>query len=29
MYEVAGINAEHIEAKVLDVLGVGVIGKRA
>jgi 1-deoxy-D-xylulose-5-phosphate synthase len=29
MYEVAGMNAEHIEAKVLDVLGVGVIGKRA
>ena len=29
MYEVAGMNAEHIEAKVLDVLGVEVIGKRA
>jgi 1-deoxy-D-xylulose-5-phosphate synthase len=29
MYEVAGMNAEHIEAKVLDVLRVGVIGKRA
>jgi 1-deoxy-D-xylulose-5-phosphate synthase len=29
MYDVAGMNAEHIEAKVLDVLGVGVIGKRA
>ncbi len=29
MYEVAGMNAEHIEAKVLDVLGVGMIGKRA
>jgi 1-deoxy-D-xylulose-5-phosphate synthase len=29
MYEVAGMNAEHIEAKVLDVLGVDVIGKRA
>jgi 1-deoxy-D-xylulose-5-phosphate synthase len=29
MYAVAGMNAEHIEAKVLDVLGVGVLGKRA
>jgi len=29
MYEVAGMNAEHIEAKVLDVLGIGVMGKRA
>ncbi len=29
MYEVAGMNAEHIEAKVLDVMGVDVIGKRA
>ena len=29
MYDVAGMNAEHIEAKVLDVLGVDVIGKRA
>ncbi len=29
MYDVAGMNAEHIEAKVLDVLGVAVIEKRA
>ena len=29
MYQVAGMNAEHIEAKVLDVLGVGVMSKRA
>ncbi len=29
MYETAGMNAEHIEAKVLDVMGVDVIGKRA
>ena len=29
MYAVAGMNAEHIEAKVLDVLSVGVLGKRA
>ncbi|AGI69931.1 1-deoxy-D-xylulose-5-phosphate synthase Dxs [Octadecabacter antarcticus 307] len=29
MYEVAGMNAEHIETKVLHVLGVDVIGKRA
>ncbi len=29
MYEVAGLNAEDIEAKVLSVMGVGQIGKRA
>ncbi len=29
MYTVAAMNAEHIEAKVLDVLGVGHISKRA
>jgi 1-deoxy-D-xylulose-5-phosphate synthase len=29
MYEMAGMNAEHIEAKVLDVLGVASLVKRA
>ncbi|KUF12687.1 1-deoxy-D-xylulose-5-phosphate synthase [Pseudoponticoccus marisrubri] len=29
MYAVAGLNAEHIEAKVLLVLGVETVGKRA
>ena len=29
MYAVAGMNAAQIEAKVLDVLGVAVVGKRA
>ncbi|WP_439123771.1 1-deoxy-D-xylulose-5-phosphate synthase [Marivita sp.] len=29
MYEVAGLNAEQIEAKVLDVLSVAAIGRRA
>jgi 1-deoxy-D-xylulose-5-phosphate synthase len=29
MYEVAGMDAAHIEAKVLQVLGVAVMGKRA
>ncbi|MCF2906118.1 1-deoxy-D-xylulose-5-phosphate synthase [Octadecabacter sp. CECT 8868] len=29
MYDTAAMNAEHIEAKVLDVLGVAVVGKRA
>ncbi|MDP5361278.1 MAG: 1-deoxy-D-xylulose-5-phosphate synthase, partial [Paracoccaceae bacterium] len=29
MYDVAGMNAEHIEAKVLEVMGVTVMGKRA
>ncbi|SHG74432.1 1-deoxy-D-xylulose-5-phosphate synthase [Marivita hallyeonensis] len=29
MYDVAQLNAEHIESKVLDVLGVASIGKRA
>ena len=29
MYDVAGMNAEHIEAKVLEVMGVAVIEKRA
>ncbi len=29
MYEVAGLNAEQIEAKVLSVLGVDVLEKRA
>ena len=29
MYDVAKLNAEHIEAKVLDVMGVASLGKRA
>ncbi len=29
MYDVAGLNAEHIEAKVLDVLGVTQIGSKS
>ncbi len=29
MYDVAGLNAEQIEKKVLDVLGVASLGKRA
>ena len=29
MYAMAGLNAEDIERKVLEVMGVGVIGKRA
>ncbi len=29
MYAMAGLNAEDIEAKVLDVLGVATVGKRA
>ena len=29
MYDVAAMNAEHIEAKVLDVLGVEVLSQRA
>jgi len=29
MYDMAGMNAEHIEAKVLEVLGVAVMEKRA
>ena len=29
MYDVAGLNAEHIEAKVLEVMGVASIEKRA
>ncbi len=29
MYEVAGMDAAHIEAKVLQLLGVAVMGKRA
>ncbi|MDM7931739.1 1-deoxy-D-xylulose-5-phosphate synthase [Tabrizicola sp.] len=29
MYRVAGMDAGHIEAKVLEVLGVAVVGKRA
>ncbi len=29
MYEVAGLSARHIEEKVLDVLGVEMLGKRA
>jgi len=29
MYEVAGMDAAHIEAKVLKVLGVAVMGRRA
>lgn len=28
MYDVAGLNAEHIEAKVLDVMGVASIGSK-
>ncbi|MBE0412737.1 1-deoxy-D-xylulose-5-phosphate synthase [Yoonia sp.] len=28
MYDVAGMNAEHIEAKVLDVLGIAQIGTK-
>jgi 1-deoxy-D-xylulose-5-phosphate synthase len=29
MYDVAAMNAPHIEAKVLEVLGVAQLGKRA
>ena len=29
MYAVAGLNAEDIEAKVLDVLGIASIGRQA
>ncbi|MBQ2261933.1 MAG: 1-deoxy-D-xylulose-5-phosphate synthase [Loktanella sp.] len=29
MYDTAGMNAEHIEAKVLEVMGVARLGKRA
>lgn len=29
MYDTAAMNAEHIEAKILNVLGVDVITKRA
>ena len=29
MYDVAGLNAEHIEAKVLEVMGVATLEKRA
>jgi 1-deoxy-D-xylulose-5-phosphate synthase len=29
MYKVAGLNAEDIEAKVLEVMGVETLGKRA
>ena len=29
MYRIAGLDAGHIEAKVLEVLGVAVVGKRA
>jgi len=29
MYDTAAMNAEHIEAKVLDVLGVEVLSQRA
>ncbi|MCL3882031.1 1-deoxy-D-xylulose-5-phosphate synthase [Marivita sp. GX14005] len=29
MYEIAGLSAKHIEAKVLDVLDVAALGKRA
>jgi 1-deoxy-D-xylulose-5-phosphate synthase len=29
MYDLAGMNAEHIEAKVLEVMGVAVMEKRA
>ena len=29
MYQVAGLDAAHIEAKVLQALGVAVVGKRA
>ena len=29
MYDIAQLNAEHIETKVLEVLGVAALGKRA
>ena len=29
MYRVAGLDAAHIEAKVLEALGVAVVGRRA
>ena len=29
MYDVAAMNAEHIEAKVLEALGIADISKRA
>ena len=29
MYTVAAMNAEHIEAKVLDVLNIAALSKRA
>jgi len=29
MYDVAAMNAEHIEAKVLDVMGIATIAKKA
>lgn len=29
MYDVAGLNAEHIEAKVLDTLGIDLLSRRA
>ena len=29
MYKVGGLDAGHIEAKVLEALGVAVVGKRA
>jgi hypothetical protein len=29
MYRTAAMDAAHIEAKVLEVLGVAVVGKRA
>jgi len=29
MYDMAGMNAEHIEAKVLDVMGIATLEKRA
>ena len=29
MYQIAGMDAAQIEAKVLDALGIAVVGKRA
>ena len=29
MYDVAGLNAEHIEAKVLEAMGVAALSARA
>jgi hypothetical protein len=29
MYRVAGLDAAHIEGRVLEALGIAVVGKRA